>query len=331
MTDPFTPTKIILDTDPGGDDIFALLWVLSLVRQGLVELVAVTSADGNVSARQTFASASQILGLAGFPDIEVGRGVALKQIITEDASHIHGIDGMGGLSTTLPAPTHNYETARQSDEILIDRLTAAPGEITVIAIAPLTNLAAAEQKRPEILQKAREIVIMGGAFHYRGNVTSQAEFNIWFNPEAAQIVFNSRRDLVVTPLDVTSRLIFTRDMAQTMSQMAPTSKLSNFVVQLCEFMIGTALRYRETNRVPGFLVHDAVTLGYLFYPEVLTLRRANVRVETQGEWTRGQTIIDDRPLAKTAANAWVAMEVDEIGFFTHLIEDLKYLQSTMIP
>jgi inosine-uridine nucleoside N-ribohydrolase len=325
MTTPSPPTQIILDTDPGGDDIFALLWVLSLVRQGLAELVAITTADGNVAAPQTFASASQLLGLTGFADIEVGRGVPLKQAAIEDAAHIHGTDGMGELSTTLPPPTHDYAAARQSDDILIDRLTAAPGEITLVAIAPLTNLAAAEQKSPGILRKAREIVIMGGTFHYRGNVTSQAEFNIWFHPEAAQMVLDSRRDLVVMPLDVTSRLIFTRGMAQTISQMAPTGDLANFVMQLCEFMIGTALSYRETNRMPGFLVHDAVTLGYLFYPETLTLRRARVRVETQGEWTRGQTLMDDRPLAKPDANAWVALQVDEVGFFTRFIEDLKYL------
>jgi inosine-uridine nucleoside N-ribohydrolase len=93
-------------------------------------------------------------------------------------------------------------------------------------------------------------------------------------------------------------------------------------------MISTALNYRETNRVPGFLVHDAVTLAYLFYPEVLSLRRAKVTVETQGEWTRGQTIMDDRPGAKTDANAWVAVQVDEVGFFTRFTEDLKYLINT---
>ncbi len=97
MTTPASPTKIILDTDPGGDDIFALLWVLSLVRQGLAELVAITTADGNVAAPQTFASASQLLGLTGFAGIEVGRGVPLKQATAEDASHIHGTDGMGGV------------------------------------------------------------------------------------------------------------------------------------------------------------------------------------------------------------------------------------------
>jgi inosine-uridine nucleoside N-ribohydrolase len=317
--------QMILDTDPGGDDTFAFLWILSLVKQGVAELVAVTSTAGNVSAHQTFTNASQILGLLGFSDIEVGRGVLLQAETTEDAAHIHGTDGMGGLSNTLPPPSHNYETARSSDDLIIDRLNAAPGAITLVAIGPLTNLAAAEQKSPGILQQAKELVIMGGAFACRGNVTPHAEFNIWFNPEAAQMVLHSRHDHVVLPLDVTQHLVFTRDMVAMTNRQGLTGTLPNFLMQLGEFMIGTALQYRETNNLPGFLVHDAVTLGYLFYPETLTLRRAHVKVETQGEWTRGQTLIDDRPSAKTNANAWVACQIDAVGFLTRMIADLTSL------
>lgn len=324
MTPPLSTPKIILDTDPGGDDIFAFLWLLSLVKQGLAELVAVTAADGNVAARLTFSSSSQILGLGGFPRIEVGRGVPVKGETVEDAAHIHGSDGMGNLSHTLPPATHSLDAARYSDELLIDKLNGAPGEITIVAIGPLTNLAAAETKSPGILKKAKEIVIMAGAFYCPGNITPHAEFNIFYNPEAAQIVFDSRNDIVVMPLDVTQKLIFTRYMAQAVSQANPESKLSQFSIALCEFMIGTALGYRETRGIPGFLVHDAATLGYLFYPETLMLRRAKVRVETKGEWTRGQTLIDSRHSAKVDANAWVALQVDEVGFFASFVEDLKW-------
>ena len=100
MTTPLTHPRIILDTDPGGDDIYAFLWLLSLVKSGLAELVAVTSADGNVAAKRTFSSASQIFNLAGFPQIKVGRGIPIKQVV-EDAGHIHGSDGMGNVSHTL--------------------------------------------------------------------------------------------------------------------------------------------------------------------------------------------------------------------------------------
>jgi purine nucleosidase len=320
------PPKIILDTDPGGDDAIALLWLQSLVRQGLADLIAVTTVAGNVSAQRTFANASQLLSLGGCPDVPVGRGVALAG---EDAAHIHGTDGMGGLSALLPAPSQEYETAPNSDDLLIAALEENPGEVSLVAIAPLTNLAAAETKRPGILKKAKEIVLMAGAFHTRGNVTPQAEFNIFFNPSAAQTVFQSRADLVVLPLDITHRLIFTPAMMQQVCSAQPTSDLASdlaqFLTSLGKFMTHTALCYRETGNVPGFLVHDAAAIAYLFYPETLLFRRAQVHIETQGQYTLGKTVVDDRHSAKPAANAWVALQVDELNFFASLIEDLKAL------
>jgi inosine-uridine nucleoside N-ribohydrolase len=316
--------KIILDADPGGDDIYAFLWLSSLVKQGFAELVAVTAAEGNVAAKQTFFSASQLLNLVGFPGIEVGRGIPVKEII-EDASHIHGSDGMGNLSCTLPQPIHQFESAPDSDRLIIEKLNAAPGEITIVAVGPLTNLAAAEMKNPGILKKAREIVLMGGAFDCPGNVTPHAEFNIWFNAEAARIVFDSRDDIVVMPLDVTRRLIFTQEMSQLVTGVSPASQLAQFMNSLSEFMITTALEYRETSGIQGFLVHDAATLGYLFYPETFMLKRANVRIETEGKLALGQTLIDGRPTPKTSANAWVSMQVNEEQFFTHLVQDLRQL------
>ncbi len=139
------------------------------------------------------------MALGGFDSVEVGRGVPVAGKAGEDAAHIHGADGMGNLSTTLPAAANDYDTARFSDDIIIETLNAAPDEITLVAIAPLTNLASAEKKCPGILKKAKELVIMGGAFHCPGNVTPHAEFNIWYNPDAAAIVFNSRDDSVVIP------------------------------------------------------------------------------------------------------------------------------------
>lgn len=321
---PIAATKIILDTDPGGDDIFAILWALSLVRQRHADLVAVTAAVGNVAARQTFRNSNQILELTGYPNIPVGRGVLLQED-SKDAAHIHGADGMGNLSQILPPSTSDYASATAADELLIEQLNSNPGAITIVAIGPLTNLAAAEIKQPGILRQAKEVVVMGGAFHCSGNVTSTAEFNVWFNPTAAQVVFDSRDDIVVLPLDVTQNLVFTQEMAKAITQPNPNSRLAQFVVQLCEFMIETALKYRETTGKSGFLIHDAATLGYLFYPDTLVMQRAKVRIETQGEWTKGQAVIDSRQCAKPNSNAWVALQIDAIKFFTNFIEDLKYL------
>lgn len=158
------PLKVLLDTDPGGDDSFALFWLLSLVNQGLAELVAVTTADGNVAATRTFTSASQILRLAGYSEIEVGRGVPISGETPAHATHIHGSDGMGSLSQTLPEAAHDWVKARPSDQVIIGHLRAHPGEITLVAIAPFTNLAAAELRHPGILQHPKELVILAGAF-----------------------------------------------------------------------------------------------------------------------------------------------------------------------
>jgi inosine-uridine nucleoside N-ribohydrolase len=317
--------KIILDTDPGGDDIFALLWLLGLVKQEFVELIAVTTAQGNVDANVTFNCASQVLALTGFTGIELAKGVIFDAAEIGDAAYIHGVDGMGGLASTLPPVKHDYAVAPNSDNLIIEKLNAYPGEITIIAIAPLANLASAEIKSPGILKKAKEIIIMGGAFQVPGNVTSHAEFNIAFNVEAAQTVFNSRNDIVVLPLDVTNQVILTSAVVQEMTLVNPTNTISKFIVELTKFLINASLTYRQSEGKDGFLVHDAATIAYLFYPETLFLQRAKVEIETQGRLTKGQTIFDNRHVTKTDANSWVALQVDAANLLASLIEDLKVL------
>ncbi|MEA5594979.1 nucleoside hydrolase [Rivularia sp. UHCC 0363] len=316
--------KIILDTDPGGDDIFALLWLQSLVKQGLAELIAVTTAEGNISSKLTFINASKVLSLGGFEQVELGRGVTVKNSHVADAAHIHGMDGMGNISHNLPPVKHDFDSAAYSDDLIIDKLNAHPGEITILAVAPLTNLAAAESKSPGILKKAKEVVIMGGAFKVPGNVTPHAEFNIIYNSEAAEKVFASRNDIVVLPLDITQELIFTPEMAEDITRNYQ-SHLTKFISDLCKFMTTANLRYRQTKGIKGFLVHDGAAVAYLFYPETLFFRRAQVEIETQGHHTLGKTLFDDRFNPKTDANAWVALQVDRVSLLASLVEDLNFL------
>lgn len=317
---------IILDTDPGGDDLFALFWLLSLVRQGVADLVAITTAAGNVSAQRTFTNASQVLRLLRQETIAIGRGTD-PETTAEDAAHIHGKDGMGNLSTTLPAASHDFAGAPRSADLIIDHLSAHPGDITLVAVAPLTNLAAAETQCPGILQKAREIVIMGGAIRCPGNVTPQAEFNIWFDPAAATTVFQSQANITLLTLDVTHQLRLTPAMVQAVVANNPFEPRSQFLTQLCEFMVRTALGYRETSGLPAFLVHDAAAIGQVFYPELFSFKRVAVQVETQGQWTKGQTVVGDRRFATPHLNAWVALEVDEVQFFTNFLADLRSLMA----
>ena len=317
-------TKIIFDTDPGGDDTIALLWLQSLAKQGLLELIAVTTAEGNINSKSTFINASKVLSLGGFEQVELGRGVTVKNPQAADAAHIHGMDGMGNISNNLPAAKHDFDKAVYSDELIIDKLKAYPGEITIIAVAPLSNLAAAETKSPGILKKAKEIVIMGGAFKVSGNVTTHAEFNIFYNSEAAEKVFASCNNIVVLPLDITEKLLFTPEMAEGIVRNSQ-SNLTQFISDLCNFMTEANLRYRQTKGNKGFLVHDGAAVAYLFYPETLLFRRAKVEIETQGKYTLGKTFFDERFTAKTDANAWVALKVDKEGLLASLLEDLKFL------
>ncbi|MBV6625789.1 MAG: nucleoside hydrolase [Rivularia sp. (in: Bacteria)] len=317
-------TKIIFDTDPGGDDIFALLWLLSLQKQGKAELIAVTTAEGNINSKLTFNNASKVLSLAGFEQVEICRGVTLKQPKVADAAYIHGMDGMGNISHNLPTAKHNFDNAVYADELIIDKLNAYPGEITIVAVAPLTNLAAAETKSPGILKKAKEIVIMGGAFKVPGNVTPHAEFNIYYNPQAAEKVFASCNNIVVLPLDITEQLLFTPAMAEEILS-SYQNNLTQFISDLCNFMTAANLRYRQTKGSKGFLVHDGAAVAYLFYPETLMFRRTKVDIETQGNHTSGKTLFDERLIAKANSNTWVALQVDKIGFLASLIEDFNFL------
>jgi len=317
-------TKIIFDTDPGGDDAFALLWLLSLQKQQLLDLIAVTTAEGNINSKLTFINASKVLSLGGFEQIEIGKGVRVKNPQAADASYIHGTDGMGNISNQLPAAKHDFDKAVYSDDLIIDKLNAYPGEITILAVGPLTNLAAAEIKSPGILKKAKEVVVMGGAFKVPGNVTPHAEFNIFYNPEAAAKVCTSCNNLVVLPLDITEKLIFTPEMAEDIMSNSQNN-LTQFISDLCDFMTEANLRYRQTRGVKGFLVHDGATIAYLFYPETLLFCRAKVDVETQGKHTLGKTFFDERFIAKKDANSWVALEVDKEGLLASLLEDIKFL------
>lgn len=317
--------KLILDTDPGGDDIFSILWLLSFLKHKNIDLLAITTAAGNVPARNTFNAACQILRLSEVDDIVVGRGVALPEQLFSHASHIHGSDGMGNLSQTLPPGRRRFADSPPSEKLIIDLLNRYPDEVTIVGIAPLTNLAIAENQSPGILKKAKEIVIMGGAFNVPGNVTPVAEFNIAFNVKAAQQVFASRSDMVMLPLDVTRDLVFTPEMIADLVADYPESKLVEFMARLVEFLTRTSLEHRETKGQRGFVIHDAVAIAYLFYPELLTFKRGQVMIETQGKFTTGQTLLDNRHGVKSGFNAWVATAVDGHNLMACLVQDLTSL------
>lgn len=378
--------QIIMDCDPGGDDVFALFWLLALSKQKVCDIRAVTTTEGNVKAPLTFAAADKVLQLlsSAVPGVEVAaqtpaaarhgdrdaRAVARRAYAAavatgaagggdgfSDAAHIHGCDGMGGLSRHLASGTTRYTDAEESYERLIRELEQRPGEITILATGPLTNLADAERARPGVLRKARRIIIMGGALPgTRGNITPLAEFNFAFDAAAAALVMEEAglEDIVLMPLDVTTKLVCTeamvtdallegRDVARRGmdsngdAMYEPTAHgVGQFLHDLSSFMFKTALQFKETDGTKGFLVHDASTILALFYPECLQFTRAQVSVAVSeqrgcrhGIDTNGMSFIDRRHCPKLEANAWVGTGIDAAGALSIMIEDLKQLVSAM--
>ncbi len=378
--------QIIMDCDPGGDDVFALFWLLALSQQNACNVRAVTTTEGNVKAPLTFAAADKVLQLlsSAAPGVEVSaqtpaaarhgdrdaRAAARRAYAAavasgadssgdgfSDAAHIHGCDGMGGLSRHLASGGTRYTEAEESYERLIRELEQRPGEITILATGPLTNLADAERARPGVLRKARRIVIMGGAMPgTRGNITPLAEFNFAFDAAAAALVMEEAglEDIVLMPLDVTTELVCTESMITDAllegwdiasdglgndgdEMYEPTAHgAGQFLHDLSSFMFKTALQFKETDGTKGFLVHDASTILALFYPECLQFTRAQVSVavsEPQGHRhgidTNGMSFIDRRHCPKLGANAWVGTGIDAAGALSIMIEDLKQLLSAM--
>src|SRR6185437_15919771 len=191
--------RIILDTDPGIDDALALVLALDSPE---VQLEAITTVHGNVPVEMTTRNALGLLEVAGRSDVPVARGSAQPLVRAPvDAKYVHGPTGLGTLA--LPEPQTSVVTQSAAD-LIIERVQAAPGEVTLVPIGPLTNLALALRREPAIASQVREVVIMGGALRVPGNVTPAAEFNIYADPHAAQVVFKAGWPIRLVALDVTN-------------------------------------------------------------------------------------------------------------------------------
>lgn len=281
--------KVLIDCDPGADDVFALLWLLINHKHSKIpmEIVGITTVGGNVSADATYQNALRMAQFVWATEIPVGKDH--HKITAEDAAHIHGSDGIGNLSKMLP-PVQLPEKELDSVEMIIEAIEKYGDELAILATWPLTNLAIAEERSPGILEKAKKIIAMGGAVNAQGNVTAVAEFNISYDPESAAKVFAATDNMMLLPLDLTTSLAFTEDnMYSAFKEFKNTAK-QNFLVELTKFIIGTNMEYRETAYKKWFFIHDAHTVGLLLYPHLYKWAFMQVYVETQGEYTKWQTV-----------------------------------------
>jgi purine nucleosidase len=310
-------TKIIIDTDPGQDDAVAIL--LALASPEKIEVLGITAVAGNVPLALTEKNARIICELAGRPDVRVFAGCdrpMVQPLVT--AEHVHGKTGLDGIA--LPDPTMPLQTAHAVD-FIIDTLRREPaGSVTLCPLGPLTNIATAFSRAPDIVARVQQIVLMGGAYFEVGNITPAAEFNIYVDPEAADIVFKSGVKLTVMPLDVTHKVLTTKPRIDAIR--AIDSPVAHAVAQWTDFFERFDMEKYGSEGAP---LHDPCVIAYLLAPELFTGRHINVEIETASPLTRGMTVADWWGVTKRPKNATFMGNVDAAGFYALLTDRLARL------
>jgi inosine-uridine nucleoside N-ribohydrolase len=322
------PRHVIIDTDPGVDDALAL--ILALQSPELC-VEAVTTVSGNVHVDLATQNALTVLGLfppERRPPVAKGADRPLTRSLYT-AAHVHGDDGLGGVSCMLSAagqprypPASGSLTSQDAVTYLLDLIRRSPSELTLIALGPLTNLAQALQRDAHTVRQLAGVVIMGGAVTVPGNVTPVAEFNIYVDPEAAQDVFASGLPITLIGLDVTERVRLTAEMID-QSVRPVGSPLGQFVAECTAQTIQFSTR---VERPLGMAMHDPLAVAALIDPAIMHTVPLSVQVETKGELTTGMLVADRRPLhteLKAPANVSVALEVDATRFLEMFLHRLS--------
>jgi purine nucleosidase len=299
-----TAKRLLLDCDPGLDDALAL--VLAHGDPNL-ELVAVTTVGGNVALENTTRNALELREYLGFTEVPVASGAAGPLVReAKNAAEVHGAGGLGDV--ILPKAQLPLDGAHAVD-LIINTLKDAPGQIHLVAVGPMTNIALALRQEPRITEWAASFVIMGGSFT-RGNTTPAAEFNMYADPEAAAGVFAADWNTVMIGLDLTLQAMVTDIIKQRMLELGRLGR--ELVVPLATFWNDP-----QDPNWGGQAVHDVCAVAYVSRPDLFTTVPARVEVETDGRWTSGMTVTDFR---SSIPNAAVAVKVDVDGFWDYVLD-----------
>lgn len=301
--------NLIVDCDPGLDDAIALLLAFATD----LPLIGITTVAGNVPLKLTHSNARKICALAGRPEVPVFAGCPrplVRPLAT--AEEVHGATGLQG--ATLPEPTMPVQSQHGVD-FLIEQLLSAAEPITIAALGPLTNLAVALIKCPQVRSRIEQLVIMGGSMT-QGNITPSAEFNMYVDPHAAQVVFAAGIPTVLITLDITHQVLTTPARLEAIR--AIDNPVSTAAAGMLAFYGQSDLaRYG----LPGGPLHDPCVIAYLLKPDLFTTRSVPVTVETSGEHTVGRTVVDWYSEGKSTIQ--VAETVDADGFYALLTEALS--------
>jgi len=302
---------IILDCDPGHDDALAMILA---AKNPALKLLGITTVSGNGGISKVTLNARRIATLANI-DVPIAEGAG-KSILGafEEANDIHGESALDGAE--LPEPKIELSPLHAVD--LIARLIRESDKsVTLIATGPLTNIAFFLKMHPGLKPKISEIVFMGGSAS-RGNRTPYAEFNIWMDPEAAEVVLHSGLPLTMCGLDVTHQALVTPDIFNELDKM--NSKLSKIIIGLLKFFAKT---YDEVFEMPDPPLHDPVAVALLIDRTVVKTRMVNVEVELSGTLTRGATVVDLHSRLGRNANCNVALELDRSKFWNLMLTAIR--------
>jgi inosine-uridine nucleoside N-ribohydrolase len=278
--------RVVLDVDTGIDDAQALLFAL---RSPKISIEGITTVCGNIDVDQASENTLKILDLAKVTDLQVARGAS--QPLTRLPHHVPLIHGSKGLGDTQLSEPMNQLTEQPALTLLTNIVRTYPKQVTVICLGPLTNIASAIQQNSRFARDVQKLVIMGGCYHVTpfgyGNVTPVAEFNIWADPEAAAIVFNSGLNITAVGLDVTHDPTACLQMKHIDKLAALNTPVASFIAELCRFQIPTT---------GGIIyLHDPITVATVIDPNIVTTQPGKVDVEVEGLLTRGMTVFDRRP------------------------------------
>ncbi|MGG2018985.1 nucleoside hydrolase [Pseudomonas sp. S8] len=309
---------LIIDTDPGADDVVALLFALASPDE--LNIRALTTVAGNVRLDKTSRNARLAREWAGREDVPVYAGAPKPLMRTPIyAENIHGKEGLSGV--TVHEPKKGLAEGNAVNYLIDTLKKAKPHSITIAMLGPQTNLALALIQEPEIVNGIKEVVIMGGAHFNGGNITPVAEFNLFADPQAAEVVLKSGVKLTYLPLDVTHKIL-TSD-ARLKQIAALNNNASKIVGDILNEYIKSDM---EHYGIPGGPVHDATVIAYLLKPELFTGRSVNVAIDSREGITFGQTVVDWYDGLKQPKNAFWVENGDAQGFFDLLTERLKRLK-----
>jgi len=299
--------KIIIDTDPGHDDALALIL---LEKSRRFNIRAVTTVAGNSTIQNVTNNARYIIDLleSEIPIFSGNASPLKRKLIKAD---VHGKSGLAG------ADIRKKETLKgNAVEKIVEIVKKNPNQITILALGPLTNIAEAFQKNPEIIPLIKEIVIMGGAIEVPGNKNRVAEFNIFIDPEAADIVFKAKTPKTLIPLDACNQVFLSLKDFEKLKKVSFYKKLK----KMMEYYVQGILSFEKIDKA---MMYDPLTAYYLINKKAFTFKKMDVKIETESELTRGMTVADRRIWGEKNLNVKVALSADKESFKKDFFRILK--------